>query len=84
MFEILETLGTTHVIITDGSQQIDNYVVHQHWHAAPDDPQGIYEYYEQDNRLLAAVVEAIFDEFIVDLEIDSLCLTRKELHSISG
>ena len=45
MFEILETLGTTHVIITDGYQQIDDYVVYQHWRAAPDDPQGIYKYY---------------------------------------
>ena len=84
MFEILETLGTTHVVIMDGNRQIDDYVVHQHWHAAPDDSQGIYEYYEQDNRLLAAVVEAIFDEFIDDLEIDSLCLTRRELQEISG
>jgi len=84
MFEILETLGTTHVIITDGDQQIDDYVVHQNWHASPDDPQGIYKYYEQDNRLSEAVVEAIFDEFIDDLEIDSLHLTRKELQEASS
>ena len=30
MFEILETLGTTHVVIMDGNRQIDDYVVHQH------------------------------------------------------
>jgi len=53
------------------------------WNASPDEPQGIYKYYEQDNRLSAAIVEAIFDEFIDNLGIDSLCLTRAEFEEIS-
>jgi len=83
MLETLETLATIQLIIKDGHEQIDDYTIHQHWKAEPDNPQGNDEYYEQDKRLSSAVVEAIFDEYIDDLDVDAITLTKKQFGEMS-
>ena len=83
MLETLETLATIQLIIKDDDEQIDEYVIHQHWEADPDNPQGNHEYYEQEYRLSPTVVEAIFDEHIDDLDTNAITLTKKQFGEMS-